>query len=379
MPYFDNAATSFPKPEAVADAVYDCLKNYCANPGRSGHKLALKMDHKIYDTREALTSLIGGDDPLRMIFTFNGTDALNLAIHGFLQKGDHVVTSSMEHNSVNRPLYALKNSGFIDLTIVEADKNGCLTADDIEAAMTDRTTLVAITHMSNLTGTIMPIQEIGERIKGRARLLVDAAQSIGVLPIDVEKMHIDLLAFPGHKGLFAPQGTGGLYIGKDIELKEIKQGGTGSFSQDFLQPTILPDRFESGTENGPGIIGMGEGIRFINETGIDAIHEKEMRLAKRFVEGVKEITGIKLYGPLDERQGPVVSLNLPERDSAEVAYRLDQEYDICVRPGLHCAPFAHRTIGTLETGAVRFSFGYFNTEEEVDTAIQALRHIANTK
>ena len=298
---------------------------------------------------------------------------------GFLQKGDHVVTSSMEHNSVNRPLYALKNSGFIDLTIVEADKNGCLTADDIEAAMTDRTTLVAITHMSNLTGTIMPIQEIGERIKGRARLLVDAAQSIGVLPIDVEKMHIDLLAFPGHKGLFAPQGTGGLYIGKDIELKEIKQGGTGSFSQDFLQPTILPDRFESGTENGPGIIGMGEGIRFINETGIDAIHEKEMRLAKRFVEGVKEITGIKLYGPLDERQGPVVSLNLPERDSAEVAYRLDQEYDICVRPGLHCAPFAHRTIGTLETGAVRFSFGYFNTEEEVDTAIQALRHIANTK
>lgn len=379
MPYFDNAATSFPKPEAVADAVYDCLKNYCANPGRSGHKLALKMDHKIYDTREALTSLIGGDDPLRMIFTFNGTDALNLAIHGFLQKGDHVVTSSMEHNSVNRPLYALKNSGFIDLTIVEADKNGCLTADDIEAAMTDRTTLVAITHMSNLTGTIMPIQEIGERIKGRARLLVDAAQSIGVLPIDVEKMHIDLLAFPGHKGLFAPQGTGGLYIGKDIELKEIKQGGTGSFSQDFLQPTILPDRFESGTENGPGIIGMGEGIRFINETGIDAIHEKEMRLAKRFVEGVKEITGIKLYGPLDERQGPVVSLNLPERDSAEVAYRLDQEYDICVRPGLHCAPFAHRTIGTLETGAVRFSFGYFNTEEELDTAIQALRHIANTK
>lgn len=379
MTYFDNAATSFPKPEAVADAVYDCLKNYCANPGRSGHKLALKMDHKIYDTREALTSLIGGDDPLRTIFTFNGTDALNLAIHGFLQKGDHVVTSSMEHNSVNRPLYALKNSGFIDLTIVEADKNGCLTADDIEAAMTDRTTLVAITHMSNLTGTIMPIQEIGERIKGRARLLVDAAQSIGVLPIDVEKMHIDLLAFPGHKGLFAPQGTGGLYIGKDIELKEIKQGGTGSFSQDFLQPTILPDRFESGTENGPGIIGMGEGIRFINETGIDAIHEKEMRLAKRFVEGVKEITGIKLYGPLDERQGPVVSLNLPERDSAEVAYRLDQEYDICVRPGLHCAPFAHRTIGTLETGAVRFSFGYFNTEEEVDTAIQALRHIANTK
>lgn len=379
MPYFDNAATSFPKPEAVADAVYDCLKNYCANPGRSGHKLALKMDHKIYDTREALTSLIGGDDPLRMIFTFNGTDALNLAIHGFLQKGDHVVTSSVEHNSVNRPLYALKNSGFIDLTIVEADKNGCLTADDIEAAMTDRTTLVAITHMSNLTGTIMPIQEIGERIKGRARLLVDAAQSIGVLPIDVEKMHIDLLAFPGHKGLFAPQGTGGLYIGKDIELKEIKQGGTGSFSQDFLQPTILPDRFESGTENGPGIIGMGEGIRFINETGIDAIHEKEMRLAKRFVEGVKEITGIKLYGPLDERQGPVVPLNLPERDSAEVAYRLDQEYDICVRPGLHCAPFAHRTIGTLETGAVRFSFGYFNTEEEVDTAIQALRHIANTK
>lgn len=379
MPYFDNAATSFPKPDVVADAVYDCLKNYCANPGRSGHKLALKMDHKIYDTREALTSLIGGDDPLRMIFTFNGTDALNLAIHGFLQKGDHVVTSSMEHNSVNRPLYALKNSGFIDLTIVEADKNGCLTADDIEAAMTDRTTLVAITHMSNLTGTIMPIQEIGERIKGRARLLVDAAQSIGVLPIDVEKMHIDLLAFPGHKGLFAPQGTGGLYIGKDIELKEIKQGGTGSFSQDFLQPTILPDRFESGTENGPGIIGMGEGIRFINETGIDAIHEKEMRLAKRFVEGVKEITGIKLYGPLDERQGPVVSLNLPERDSAEVAYRLDQEYDICVRPGLHCAPFAHRTIGTLETGAVRFSFGYFNTEEEVDTAIQALRHIANTK
>lgn len=376
MPYFDNAATTFPKPARVLDAVFDCMKNYSANPGRSGHKLSLKLDRAIYDTRESLCSFIGGEDVLHTIFTFNGTQSLNMGIHGFVKKGDHVVTSSMEHNSVNRPLMHLKNTGFIDLTIVEADEFGCLTADDIENALTDKTTLVALTHMSNLTGTILPIEEIGKRIKGKARFLVDCAQSIGVLPIDVVRMNIDILAFPGHKGLFAPQGTGGLYINPEIELQTIIQGGTGSFSQDFLQPTIMPDRLESGTENGPGIVGMGEGLKFIQETGIDAIHEKEMRLAKRFVKGVREIEGTKLYGPLDDRQGPVVSMNLDGMDSAEVSYLLDQEYDIYVRPGLHCAPLAHRTIGTLDTGVVRFSFGYFNTEEEVDIALDALAHIA---
>lgn len=375
MPYFDNAATTFPKPKRVIDAINDCMANYAANPGRSGHKMALKMDHAIYDTREALAEFIGAPDPLRLIFTYNGTDSLNTAILGFLKEGDHVVTTSMEHNSINRPLFTLEKEGTITLTVVQADDKGRVKAEDIIGAMTDKTSLIAMTHMSNLTGTIQPIEEVAKQ-KGKAKLLVDAAQSIGVIPVHVQNMGIDLLAFPGHKSLFGPQGTGALYIAEGITLNPIKVGGTGSFSQEILQPDLLPDRFESGTPNGPGIIGLGEGVRFINQTGLENIHAHEMRLMRRFIDGIKDIENIILYGPLDENQGPVLCINFKDVDSAEVAYLLNTEYDIYTRPGLHCAPFAHKTIGTIDQGCVRFSFGYFNTEDEVDIAIQALKNIA---
>lgn len=375
MPYFDNAATTFPKPNRVLDAIMDCMQSYAANPGRSGHKLALKMDHQIYDARETVAEFIGAKDPMQVIFTSNCTESLNLAIHGFLKQGDHVVTTSMEHNSVNRPLFTLEKNGVITLTVVDADDKGRVDAEHIIAAIEDNTTLIAMTHMSNLTGTIQPIEAVAKN-KGHAKLLVDCAQSIGVLPIDVQKMGIDMLAFPGHKSLFGPQGTGVLYIGEGIVLEPMKVGGTGSFSQELLQPELLPDRFESGTPNGPGIIGLAEGVRFIQETGLENIHDKEMALYQRFLDGVQGISSITLYGPLDEQQGPVLCLNIEGMDSAEVAYQLNTEYDIYVRPGLHCAPLAHRTLKTTDQGAVRFSFGYFNTEEEVDCAVDALKTIA---
>lgn len=376
MAYFDNAATTFPKPDSVVEAMVDCMKQYAANPGRSGHALALTMDRAIYAIRERLCDFIGGEDALRMIFTANCTDSLNLAIHGYLKPGDHVITTSMEHNSVNRPLMELKNRNHIELTFVEADRSGCITPEQIEGALRPNTSLVCVTHMSNLTGSIQPIEEIGRTLDGRAAFLVDAAQSIGVLPIDVVKMKIDILCFPGHKGLYGPMGTGGLYIRPHIRLQTIKQGGTGSFSQDFVQPELFPDRLESGTPNGPGIIGLGAGLRFVEEVGIQKIHEQEMHYFRQMVEALREDNRFLLYGPLDERHGPVLALNIKGMDSAEVAYRLDQEYDIQVRPGLHCAPGAHRTIGTLDTGVVRFSFSYFNTQEEVDLAIAALRTLA---
>lgn len=376
MLYFDNAATTFPKPPVVLEAVFRCMEEYAANPGRSGHAPALKMDRAIYDVRERLCTFVGGEDPLRTVFTFNGTDSLNLAIHGCVRPGMHVVTTSMEHNSVNRPLQSLLRDGTITLTIVDADSAGRVRAEDVLNAVQEDTGLIVMTHMSNLTGTIQPVEEVGRRLDERVLFLVDAAQSIGVLPIDVQSMGIDLLAFPGHKSLFAPMGTGALYMAPHVTLKDQRQGGTGSFSQDFVQPDLLPDRFESGTPNGPGIIGLGAGLAFIEEQGLGAIHAHEMALWRRMVERLRDEERIALYGPRNEHQGPVLALNIRGLDSAEVAYRLDQEHGICVRPGLHCAPLAHRTIGTVDSGAVRFSFGYFNTIKEVEEAAAALLSIA---
>lgn len=376
MLYFDNAATTFPKPPAVLEAVFQCMEEYAANPGRSGHAPALKMDRAIYDVRERLCAFVGGEDPLRTVFTFNGTDSLNLAIHGCVRPGMHVVTTSMEHNSVNRPLQSLLRDGTITLTVVDADSKGRVRAEDVLNAVQEDTGLVVMTHMSNLTGTIQPVEEVGCGLDERVLFLVDAAQSVGVLPIDVQKMRIDLLAFPGHKSLFAPMGTGALYMAPHVTLKDQRQGGTGSFSQDFVQPDLLPDRFESGTPNGPGIIGLGAGLAFIEEQGLEAIHAHEMALWRRMVERLQNEERVELYGPLNEHQGPVLALNIRGLDSAEVAYRLDQEHGICVRPGLHCAPLAHRTIGTVDTGAVRFSFGYFNTIKEVEEAAEALLSMA---
>lgn len=375
--YFDNAATSFPKPDIVYNSIMKVMKEYGANPGRSGHKLALKLGREIFETRELLAKLFNIKNPMNLIFTFNCTESLNIGIKGILQKGDHVITTSMEHNSVLRPLKALEKEG-IELTIVNGDPMGRISPFDINKSIKKNTKLILTTHVSNLTGTIMPIEEIGKIAKDNGiYYMVDAAQSAGVYTIDVEKMNIDILAFPGHKGLLGPQGTGGLYIKEGLDLKELTQGGTGSISHLLEQPDIAPDRYESGTPNGPGIVGLGAGIKYIFQEGIYNIRKHEEELTKHFIEEVTKIPRVKAYGPLDiNEQGAVVPINIGDEDSSEISYILDQNYDIEVRPGLHCAPMAHKTIGTFEQGVVRFSFGPFNTHEEIEMGIKAIREIS---
>ena len=377
MTYFDNAATTFPKPEIVYNRIMEAMRDYGANPGRSGHKLALKLNRGIYDTRLSLAQLFNIKNPMNIIFTFNCTESLNLGIKGVLKPGDHVITTSMEHNSVLRPIKHLEDFG-VESTIVKANCLGEINIEDIRDSIKANTKLIVTTHICNLTGTIMPIKEIGDLAKEKGILyLVDAAQSAGVYPLDMATMNIDILAFPGHKGLLGPQGTGGLYIREGLKVEEIFQGGTGSMSESLLQPDLSPDRYESGTPNGPGIIGLGAGVEYINSRGIDEIRKHEEELTRYFLEGVSKIDGIKLYGPCDiTKQGAVVSLNIKDYDSSEIAYILDEQYDIMVRSGLHCAPLAHKTIGTLDQGVVRFSFSPFNTLEEIEYGIKSLREIA---
>ena len=376
MTYFDNAATTFPKPEIVYNKVMEAMKDYGANPGRSGHKLALKINRGMYDTRMSLAQLFNIGDPMNLIFTFNCTESLNLGIKGVLQPGDHVITTSMEHNSVLRPIRYLEQFG-VESTIIKANSLGEINVEDIKSQIRDNTKLIVTTHISNLTGTIMPIRAIGELAKEYGVLyLIDAAQSAGIYEIDTTTMNVDMIAFPGHKGLLGPQGTGGLYIRKGLEIKEIFQGGTGSMSESVIQPDMSPDRYESGTPNGPGIIGLGAGVEYINSKGMDQIRKHEEGLTKYFIEEVSKISGIKLYGPCDiTKQAAVVSLNIKDYDSSEIAYILDEQYDIMVRSGLHCAPLAHKTIGTLDQGVVRFSFSPFNTLEEIEYGIKSLREI----
>ena len=376
MIYVDNGATTFPKPKIVTDKIMECSLGYAGNPGRSGHKLAMKMDLEIYETREKICKLINGTEVLNVIFTFNATDSLNLAIKGVLEKGDHIVTTSMEHNSVLRPLNQLRKDGIIDLSIIYADNKGYIEPQKIFDAVTPNTKMIVTTHMSNVFGTIVDIKSIGEFCRDNNILyLVDAAQSIGVLDIDVQDMNIDLLAFPGHKALFGPMGTGALYIKEGIKVKPLKQGGTGSYSHSIDQPELYPDSLESGTPNGVGIIALGKGIDFINQVGLENIRNHEISLKNHFIDLLKDNDDIILYGTLDDRQGAVVSLNVKNMDSSEVSYILSDEFDIYTRPGFHCAPLAHKSLGTDELGAIRFSFGYFNTIEEVEQCANALKNI----
>ena len=376
MIYLDNGATTFPKPKVVTDKIMECYLGYAGNPGRSGHKLAMKMDLEIYETREKICKLINGTEVLNVIFTFNATDSLNLAIKGVLEEGDHVITTSMEHNSVLRPLNQLRKEGKIELSIVYADDKGYIDPQKIFEALTPNTKMIVTTHMSNVFGTIVDIKAIGDFCKENNILyLVDASQSIGVLDIDVQEMNIDLLAFPGHKALFGPMGTGALYIKEGIIVKPLKEGGTGSYSHSIDQPDLYPDSLESGTPNGVGIIALGKGIDFINEVGIENIRNHEMSLKNHFIELLKDNEDVILYGTLDDRQGAVVSLNVKHMDSSEISYILSDEFDIYTRPGFHCAPLAHKTMGTEELGAIRFSFGYYNTLEEVEKTVEALLNI----
>jgi len=380
MIYFDNAATSFPKPEEVYQAVDKALRVYGANPGRSGHKMALQAGRVIFETRELLAELFHINDPMQVVFTCNATSALNLGIKGCLENGDHVLLTGMEHNSVIRPIKALEKMG-VEHTVVPCSPQGMLNIKELEAAIRPNSKMIIATHASNVTGSLMPIIAIGELShKYNLIFLLDASQTAGVYHIDVNKMHIDLMAFAGHKSLFGPQGTGGLYIRKGLALTEIFQGGTGSKSDRIIQPEMIPDRYESGTLNTPGIAGLGAGVRFILERGLDEIRVHELALAKYMWERLTEIKGIQVYGPGNfSHQAPVISLNLNGLDSSEAAYLLDHQYDIAVRPGIHCSPLAHETIGTLEQGTVRFSIGFFNTNHDVDRALDALYHITKQK
>ena len=377
MIYLDNGATSFPKPRQVTDAVLEAMTQYCANPGRSSHFLAARTAQEIYKTRAALALLLGLDDPGRILFTKNCTEALNLALRGILRKGDHVVTSSMEHNAVLRPLKALEKEG-VETTIVRCDPAGRLDPQKIRQAIRPETRMIVVTAASNVTGTIMPLEEVG-RIALRQGVLfcVDGAQGAGHMILDAKRQHIDLLAVPGHKGLLGPQGTGGMYVRKGVHVRPLLSGGTGVQTYSKTQPEEMPTALEAGTLNGHGIAGLDAAIGYLEETGIDTIRAKEQTLMKRFYEGIKEIPGVKIYGDFSSMDRcAVVSLNIRDYDSGEVSDALLTDYGISTRSGGHCAPLMHEALGTVEQGAVRFSFSHYNTEEEVDTAIRAICELA---
>jgi cysteine desulfurase/selenocysteine lyase len=380
MIYFDNAATSWPKPPGVAEAMVRFLTDVGANPGRSGHRLAVEAGRIVYRAREAVAELLNAPDPLRVVFGSNATEALNLALCGLLRPGDHVITSSMEHNSVMRPLRALERQG-VEVTVVQCSPAGFLDPADVEAAIRPNTTMIALNHASNVVGTLLPVAEVGHIARRRGLLLlVDAAQTAGAYPIDVQADCIDLLAFTGHKSFLGPMGTGGLYIGERVKLGELEplmRGGTGSRSEYEEQPDFLPDMCESGTLNAVGLAGLEAGVRWVLERGVDAIRDHEVQLTQRLIDGLAAIPGVTIYGGLDaDRKTATISFNIAGMEPSEVGLRLDEEYGIMCRVGLHCAPAAHKTIGTFPVGTVRFGLGVFNTLEEVDTALAAVEQLA---
>ncbi len=380
MIYLDNAATTWPKPESVYQAADQCLRQYGANPGRGGHQMSLQAGRIILETRELLANLFNITDSSRIVFTGNVTEALNLGIKGLLKPGDHLVITSMEHNAVARPAFRLQGLG-VEHTVVPCSPEGRLAIRDLEKSLRPQTRLICLNHASNVIGTIQPLEEVGElAAKKGIPLLVDCAQTAGVVPIDVQKAKIDLLAFTGHKGLYGPPGTGGLYISKNLKLQTLIEGGTGSKSELLEQPEDLPERFESGTPNTSGLAGLGTGVRFILNTGLAKIRRHEQELTEQLLKGLRRIEGVTLYGPGNPaEQTAVVSFNLSGREAGEVCFALDQVFDIAARGGLHCAPLAHRTMGTIGIGTVRLSMGYFNTAEEIDQALRALRAIALDK
>lgn len=376
MIYFDNACTSFPKPPEVMDAMRDYCLSIGSSPGRSGHRLALEASRLVFEARENLSQLFNISRSERLVFTSNATEALNLAIMGLLNQGDHVVTPSTEHNSVMRPLNYLFAEGIIDLSIVPCREDGHFDLDVIKRSIRKNTRLIAVNHASNVVGTIAPLEEIG-KVAGEIPFLVDAAQSAGAVPIDIEACGIDLLAFTGHKSLYGPQGTGGLFVRDGIDLKPLRLGGTGSKSESWEHPDFLPDKYECGTPNTPGIAGLGAGVRSVLNQGVDRIRQHEMELTQTLLDGLEDIEGITTYGTRKpNEQTATVSINVKGVDGSEVGYRLDREFGIMTRIGLHCNPGAHRALGTFPHGTVRLSMGYFNTQEEVGQVLEALKKIA---
>lgn len=377
MIYFDNAATSWPKPPTVRAALDGYFGEAGGNPGRSGHRMSVAAARIVESAREALAELFNAHDPSRIVFTHNATHALNLAIQGLLRPGHHVVTTGMEHNSVMRPLRHYEGLG-VEITVVACTPDGRLDLEAVRRAIRRDTRLLVTTHASNVAGTINPVADLAALAReAQIPYLVDAAQTAGAIPIDVQALGVDLLAFTGHKALLGPTGTGGLYVREGLALTPLMRGGTGSDSAHEIQPEFLPDAYESGTLNLAGIAGLGAAARFLLEIGIEAVRAHEHKLIAEFLAGASEISGLTFYGPKDAAfQCGLASFNIEGALPSEVGLILDQSFGIMSRTGLHCAPSAHRTLGTFPTGTVRFSFGWFNTAAEVQKGLEALREIA---
>ena len=376
MIYLDNAATTMRKPQEVIDAVVAAMSSM-GNAGRGVNDASLSASRIIYDTREKICRMVNGTDPRQVVLTCNSTESLNIAIRGLLNPGDHVVTTMLEHNSVLRPLYDLETKG-TSLTIVQSDRNGNVDPEDIKSAVRPETKMIVCTNGSNLTGNYVDPRPIGEFARERGILfVVDASQTAGVFPIDVQEMKIDVLCFTGHKGLLGPQGTGGMYVREGVTVRPLKAGGTGVQTYSKAQPVQMPTLLEAGTLNGHGIAGLHAALGYLEAYGIDTVRAREQELMRRFYEGVKDIENVKVFGDFSGKERcAIVTLNIGDYDSSEVSDALLTEYSISTRSGGHCAPLMHEALGTVEQGAVRFSFSHYNTDEEVDAAIQAVRELA---
>lgn len=376
MIYLDNAATTLHKPQQVIDAVVHAMQSM-GNCARGTHEEALDAARTVYDARVRLASLFGCPRVDHVAFTANSTEALNMAINGLIDPGDHVISTDLEHNSVLRPLYRLEAEHGAELSFVPADKLGNVDYTDFERLMKPNTRAVVCTNASNLTGTVLDIERIAKTAHSHGALvIVDASQTAGCWPIDMKKMGIDVLCFTGHKGLMGPQGTGGICVKEGIKIRPFKVGGSGVQSYSRTHPAEYPTRLEAGTLNGHGIAGLGAAAKFISETGVENIHAKERSLMLRFYEGVKNIEGVTVYGDFTKDKTAIVALNIRDYESGEVSYELSQGYGIATRPGAHCAPRMHKALGTAEVGAVRFSFSFYNTEEEIDEAVRAVAELA---
>ena len=375
MIYLDNAATTMKKPQCVIDAVVAAM-SHMGNAGRGATSAALDASRVIYDTREKLSDLFNLQNPSRVAFTCNSTESLNTAIKGILSSGDHAITTALEHNSVLRPLYDLQAKG-MELSIVDCDENGNIDYNDFEKLIKENTKAIVCTHASNLVGNVLDVKKIGSIAKKHNLIfIVDASQSAGVFPIDMQDMNIDILCFTGHKGLLGPQGTGGICVREGIDVRPLKVGGSGVNTFSKEQPVEMPTHLEAGTLNGHAIAGLNAALDYIKEEGIDNIQKREEELMFRFYNGIKDIKDIKIFGNFENKRAAIVTFNVGDIDSAAFSDELSFAYDISTRAGAHCAPLMHKAMNTVEQGAVRFSFSHYNTEEEIDTAIKAVKEIA---
>lgn len=380
--YFDNAATSWPKPPQVQAAMIHYLEQVGGSPGRSGHRMSIEASRIVSHARDNIAELFHVDDPARIAFTKNSTEALNIAIMGSIKAGDHVITSNMEHNSVMRPLRFLEEQHIIELTVIRCSPStGDIDPEEVRKAIKSNTRLITVLHASNVIGNLLPIKEIGTLARNASVIfLVDASQTAGAYPIDVQALNIDVLAFTGHKSLLGPTGTGGLYVREGVELHPLSRGGTGSKSEQEIQPDFMPDKFEAGTLNVVGLAGLGASAKYLLDVGVECVTQHERALVQQFINGVLSIPGVHIFGPTDmHKRIGVLSFTIDGLSPSKVGLILDQSFGIMTRIGLHCSPAAHRTLGTFPDGTVRFGFGFFNTLQQIDYALDAIEQIAGKR